>query len=630
MSKILSIIIPAYNMELFIRQTLESMALIDLADDLDVCIINDGSKDSTAQIAQEFVEAYPQIFRLFNKENGGHGSALNMGIDVAMGKYYRPIDADDWVEAKALREVVSALKKLDNDVDMVITNFRKVLVQSNKTINVRCKNIYNMKQVYNGEFSTQEGRELNIYGKVYDFDKDLFDYSPQYLYHFVSYRTALLKENKIKFDEHCYYDDMEYDIFPLAYVKTVLPLDFYLYQYRLEREGQSVDEKSFIKNRQQRRKIVESICKYIVVNKEKFGANVYKCILDDVIWKIKRQYEIYFNMPASYGTLKEIMQFDAAIKQIDHNLYINSAVKTIKLLRISHGSLYWLLKCIKDIKKKKIKKKEFKEQQKKKCWTIASDYAMHKEIWKRYVLKFFHLDRFYKPMRAIQQYKNIHKGERCFITCTGPSLTIKDLEKLDDEYTIGMNSIIKAYGQTDWRCSYYCLVDYYAFGEYLKNNPVDGGRFCNLRAFMHYRVDSMTKAGNELYCPINYANHKQEWMKKNKIKISSDISVCFYDCFTATIMAIQLAIYMGFKKIYIIGADCDYSKQQIHFIEMPDDKIKIAGGWLPNAVDLSLNGYRAVKLFAERHGVEIVNVTRGGKLEIFKRDTLENIIGEEK
>ena len=117
-------------------------------------------------------------------------------------------------------------------------------------------------------------------------------------------------------------------------------------------------------------------------------------------------------------------------------------------------------------------------------------------------------------------------------------------------------------------------------------------------------------------------------MEKKKIEYSDDISVGVYDGFTVTNMAIQIAIYMGFKKIYLIGCDCDYSKPKIHFIEAPGDKGKIEAGWLPQAAALSIDGYKAIRDFAYKRHVEIYNVTRGGKLEVFYRDNLERVLKE--
>ena len=233
-----------------------------------------------------------------------------------------------------------------------------------------------------------------------------------------------------------------------------------------------------------------------------------------------------------------------------------------------------------------------------KAWTMESDKPMHRKIRARKVLKFLHLTWLSKDMRRIRRFKNIHKGERCFITCPGPSMTIKDLEALKDEYTIGVNSITKAYAHTSWRPTYYALIDIFAFGKYLSENEVDGNTFCQREAFLHYRSNPKTKNGRETYLLVDYSNHKPKWMEKKKIKYSSDLAVSVYDGFTVTNMAIQLALYMGFSQIYIIGADCDYTQSKIHFIEMPDDKQKIAAGWLPNATALSIDGYYAVRDFA--------------------------------
>ncbi len=200
-------------------------------------------------------------------------------------------------------------------------------------------------------------------------------------------------------------------------------------------------------------------------------------------------------------------------------------------------------------------------------FTVRSDIKMHCQFFKRKLLSIFGLSALNKNMREIKKFKNIHKGERCFITCTGPSLTIEDLESLENEYTFGVNSITKAYPLTDWRPTYYVLIDAYAYGETLKDTDVCGEKFCKDSAFLHYRSNPKTRTGNEYFIPINYSNHWNGRMKKGKIKISKNIAVGVYDCFTVTNMAIQIAAYMGFKDIYIIGADATYKLEKTHFIE---------------------------------------------------------------
>ncbi len=625
MKKILSIVIPAYNMEKYIEKTLDSLICGEFMDKLEVLIIDDGSKDNTAGLAQKYVDKYPDTFILVSKENGGHGSALNKGIELATGKYYRPLDADDWVDTEALKAVIKVLE--DKDADMVLTNFKKILEKSGKQINVRIENVWNMREIKEGKAVPKQGREVLLYEKVYDFDRQLWDYSDQYLFHHISYRTSILKDNNIRFDEHVFYDDMEYDIFPLIYVKTVLPIDRYLYQYRLERDGQSVDDASFIRNNRHRRKVVEHICRYYIDNRDKFGTNVYNYLREDIVWKIKRQYDIYLKMmPVSRNTKKELMGFANEIRSIDEGLYNESKGIRIQKIMSSKGLLYSII-ANKTVQKLRWKYKMWKNPNPNaKAWSMEADRPMHRMIRRRRILKALHLAGFSNDMKKIRRYKDIHKGERVFITCPGPSMTIKDLERLKDEYTIGVNSITRAFQYTDWRPTYYTMVDIFAFDKSFRENEMTANGLCKEAAFLHWRTKLKEETGKEIYIPVDYSNHRPDWMKNKKIKYSSDISVCVYDGFTVTNAAIQLAMYMGFKQIYIIGADCDYTKPQIHFIECPDDKKKIDGGWLPAATDLSIDGYKAVKKFAYNNGCEIYNVTRGGKLEVFYRENIDRVL----
>lgn len=262
-------------------------------------------------------------------------------------------------------------------------------------------------------------------------------------------------------------------------------------------------------------------------------------------------------------------------------------------------------------------------------FTIRSDFKMHLTYFKRKLLSILGLSGLNKEMREIRTLKNIHEGKRCFITCTGPSLTINDLEKLDGEYTFGVNSITKAYEFTSWRPTYYVLIDAYAYGETLSKSEVPGGVFCKEKSFFHYRAKPMTRNGNELFIPINYGNHWESRMKRGIIKINNDISVGVYDCFTVTNMAISIAAYMGFKDIYIIGADATYKLEKTHFIEGEWEKVhKKAQRGLAIAVQRSMMGYVRTKEYYNKRGVNIYNATRGGMLEVFPRVDLDEVLAE--
>ena len=116
MEKILSIVVPAYNVEKYLDQCLSSFVNTEVLRDIEILIINDGSTDRTAEIAEKYCEKYPGCFVLYNKENGGHGSGINYGIEHAKGKYFKVVDGDDWVETVNLPVFVRTLKKIDVDV----------------------------------------------------------------------------------------------------------------------------------------------------------------------------------------------------------------------------------------------------------------------------------------------------------------------------------------------------------------------------------------------------------------------------------------------------------------------------------------------------------------------------------
>ena len=105
MDKVLTVIVPVYNMEKYIRQCLESLVIGG------VLVVLDGSKDGSAEIAYEFVEQYPDTFRIIYKANGGHGSAINTGLMMASGEYVKILDSDDWVERMLSAGWWTALKR---------------------------------------------------------------------------------------------------------------------------------------------------------------------------------------------------------------------------------------------------------------------------------------------------------------------------------------------------------------------------------------------------------------------------------------------------------------------------------------------------------------------------------------
>lgn len=233
-------------------------------------------------------------------------------------------------------------------------------------------------------------------------------------------------------------------------------------------------------------------------------------------------------------------------------------------------------------------------------------------------------DKKYKPLL---KYKDIHKNKRCFIICTGPSLTIADLESIKNEYSFGMNSIIKIYDKTNFRPTYYGLEDHLVFDamkdiifNYYKNKD---NVFVSNRILHHFSID---KSWN-VY-PYNMSYHAYDrWFKsKYWTKYCEDIHRMVYDAFSVTHSLMTIAIYMGFTEIYLLGADCSFPKgQPHHFVETGTVDADI-----DTSRDRNIAGYLGVKKYADAHGVKIYNATRGGELEVFPRVKLENVLEESK
>lgn len=227
--KILTVAIPCYNSQDYMRHAVES-ALAG-GEDVEILIIDDGSTDDTAKIADELEEKYPEIIRAIHQENGGHGEAVNAGLRNATGLYYKVLDSDDWLDKEALLTVLERLKSLLREgqfVDMFLANYvyEKPSLHKHKAIR------------YDGVFPQEQIFEWSDVGK--------FRVSQNILMHSVIYRTKLLLDCKLELPQHTFYVDNIFVYEPLPYVKTMYYLDVDLYRYFIGREDQSVNEKVMI------------------------------------------------------------------------------------------------------------------------------------------------------------------------------------------------------------------------------------------------------------------------------------------------------------------------------------------------------------------------------------------------
>lgn len=239
MLKIMTISIAAYNVEKYIEHTLNSLIVPDVMDDLEVLIVNDGSKDKTAEIAQQYVEQYPNTFKLINKENGGWGSTVNTAIEFSSGKYFKLLDGDDWFDSGNLKEYICFLK--NTNVDLVFTQFTKHYEGS------QSRELVEQRYEYNKNFNVSTIDDVCM--------------------HALTVKTKLLQYHNVRLLEHCFYTDVEFFIRSINVAEQCISIPLNIYCYRLGREGQSVSlSQGYLKHISEHRLVVEAILPIVYSN----------------------------------------------------------------------------------------------------------------------------------------------------------------------------------------------------------------------------------------------------------------------------------------------------------------------------------------------------------------------------
>lgn len=224
MGKDLTISIAAYNVENYLSDALDSIVRAKCIDDVEVLIVDDGSVDSTGQIALEYQKRYPNSVKYVRKSNGGHGSTINKGVELASGKYFKVLDGDDWLDTQALDEFIDATKR--SDADLIITAGKKVYVDG-------------------GEESDDPNAALSI--GLHRF-ADNNTPSPTLFLASTAIRTVKLKQIFEPILEHCYYVDLQFVMQCLLAADTYEYFPLSLYCYRVGQQGQSTDKSQMLKN----------------------------------------------------------------------------------------------------------------------------------------------------------------------------------------------------------------------------------------------------------------------------------------------------------------------------------------------------------------------------------------------
>ncbi len=228
--KLLTVTIPCYNSQAYMAHAIDS--LLPCGDDVEILIVNDGSSDNTAAIADAYAQKYPHTIRAIHKPNGGHGDAVMAGLQHASGLYFKVVDSDDWVDGDAYAKVLQTLRSLSapqQQVDLLVSNYiyDKVGVKD--------------KRVIDYSNALPENRVLSWH------DIKRFRIGQYILMHAAIYRTEILRACNLALPKHTFYVDNLYVYIPMPYVKKLYYLNVNFYHYFIGREDQSVQEDIMIR-----------------------------------------------------------------------------------------------------------------------------------------------------------------------------------------------------------------------------------------------------------------------------------------------------------------------------------------------------------------------------------------------
>ena len=240
--KILSICIPSYNVERYLSRCLISLVDYDMAGYTEILVIDDGSKDNTAAIGKAFEEKYPGIIQVHSKENGGHGSTINYAMKIARGKYFRVVDGDDWLDSRKLNELLKNIIEKEIDVDVISSNYHEIDIDTAE------------------EKAVTQEEEIDFYYK-YSFEE--LNVKNIYLtLASMMLKTEILRKMNVTLQEHAFYVDVEFILYPVPYINSVMFTPEYIYKYARGNAEQSVALPNMVKRYKHHTKVLRNVLSY--------------------------------------------------------------------------------------------------------------------------------------------------------------------------------------------------------------------------------------------------------------------------------------------------------------------------------------------------------------------------------
>ena len=320
--KILTVTIPSYNAEKYLDKGIPTMLEQSILDDIEIIIVDDGSTDRTAEIADGYCRKYPDTIKVIHKENGGHGSTINSSIQVASGKYFCVIDADDWVDTINFVKLVNVMKT--SSADLILANAARVDADDNI---VGYEKIGKMPPLKEVQMDKYIGKIRNI---------EMHNY-------FIL--SEILRENNIQCHEHYFYEDQEFVLYSLVHVKTALFINMVVYRYLWGRDGQSISMESKRKNYNHITSISDFLITFYKKNRDFMTSNQIKHYVRKIAWF---QLAVYSVLLGYYNNDKkeEMKRYDRELKKKSTEIYNANEDLCIFLMRMTNFSYYGMMAFI--------------------------------------------------------------------------------------------------------------------------------------------------------------------------------------------------------------------------------------------------------------------------------------------
>ncbi|MBQ1505751.1 MAG: glycosyltransferase family 2 protein [Erysipelotrichales bacterium] len=316
-NKILTVSVAAYNVSAYIRKNLDSCIVPEIMDDLEVIVVDDGSKDNTAQIVQEYVDRYPNTFRLISKENGGYGTTVNQSVAAARGKYFKILDGDDWFDPAALKHLIELARS--QNADWIVTRYTEVIGEDGPATELIPK------------WEQYEGRTVKINEVQGIFSVGMWP---------LTVKTDLLRKVHLQLPPHTLYTDQIFAVSTLPIAEDVLFDSASVYQYRLGRDGQSVSPESRIKHFDDTCRVFDILLDIYLKSGEKNHAQM--------VSRLERYYyaliRTIFLMKPSADNKKLLQTYEERIKKEAPEIYAlcPKRSKKVLLMRMTNYLAYYL------------------------------------------------------------------------------------------------------------------------------------------------------------------------------------------------------------------------------------------------------------------------------------------------